>query len=77
MHRFLEHLVNSLSIGGHWPLSKVPLGSIDIVSVRPEIYPLLRDDLSLAFPLLLVFLDPLVLVNLVNELAHTGDRFSC
>ena len=64
MHRFPEHLVNHLSIGGHWPLSKVPPGSIVIVSVRPEIYPLLRDDLSLAFPLLLVFIDPLVLVSI-------------
>ena len=34
------------------------------------------DNLSLTFPLLLVFLDPLILVNLVHELVYASDRLS-
>ena len=33
MHRFPEHCVNCLSIGGRWPLNKIPLRLIIIVSV--------------------------------------------
>ena len=42
-------------------------------AVRPEIPPLLRDNLSFSLPRLLVFLNPFVLVNSVHELAHAGD----
>ena len=50
--------------------------SVIIVSVQPEILPLLKDNLSLSFPLLLVFLNPIVLINLVHELAHTSNKFA-
>ena len=76
MHRLLEHHVNRLSIGRPWLPSKVPPRSVVVVSVRPEIPYLLRDNLNLSFPMLLVFLNPLVLINSVHKLAHTGDRFS-
>ena len=36
---------------------------------------MLRDNLSLPFPLLLVFLDPLILVNMVHEPTHTPYNF--
>ena len=76
MHWFPEHRVNCLSIGRPWLPSKVPSRSIVVVSVRPEIPHLLRDNLSFPFPLLLVFLNPFILVNLIHELTHTGDRFT-
>ena len=76
MHQFSKHRINHLSIGRPWLLSKVSLRSIVMVLVRLEIPHLLRDNLSLTFPLLLVFLNPLILVNLVHELVHAGDRLS-
>ena len=76
LHRFPEHCVNRLSIDESRLPSKVPPRSVFGVSVRPEIPPLSRDNLRLSFPLLLVFLNPLILINPVHELAHTGDRFS-
>ena len=44
-----------------------------VKSVRPEVPPLLRDNLRFAFSRLLVFFDSLVLVDSVHDLAHTGD----
>ena len=76
MHRFPKHRVNRLSTCGCWLLSKVPPGLIIVVPIRLEIPPLLRDNLSLSFPLLLVFLNPFVLINPVPKLAHIGNRFA-
>ena len=76
MHRFSEHRINHLGTGKPRLPSKVPSSSVVIVLVQLEILPLLRDNLSPTFPLLLVFLNPLILVNLVHELAHTSDRLS-
>ena len=77
MHQFSEHRINHLGIGRPRLSSKVPSRSIVIVSVQLEILPLLRDNLSLTFPLLLVFLNPLILVNPAHELALIGNRLSC
>ena len=54
---------------------KVYSGPIIVISVRPEIPLMLRDNLSLPFPLLLVFLDPLILINTVHESTHTPYNF--
>ena len=75
MHWFSEHHVNHLRSRKPKLLGKIPSGSIIVVSVRPEVSPLLRDNLSLFLPLLLVFLNPLILINSVHELAYTGSRF--
>ena len=75
-HWLSEHSINCLSIGKPWLPSEVSSWSVVIVSVRFEIPPLLRDNLSVTFPLLLVFLNPLVLINPVYELAHTSNRFA-
>ena len=72
---FSEHLVNNLSNGRPRLLSKISLGPLIIVSVRLEIPPLLRNNLSLPFPLLLVFLNLLTLINSVHELTYTVSRF--
>ena len=50
--------------------------SVVAVSIRHEIPPLLRNNLSLSFPLLLVFLNPLILINSVHELVHTSAEFA-
>ena len=76
VHQFSEHRIDHLSIGRPWLPNKVFPRSVIIVPVQPEIPPLLRDSLSLIFPLLLVFLNSFILVNPVHELAHTGDRLS-
>ena len=44
-------------------------------SVRPEVPPLLRDNLRFTLTHLLVLFDPLVLVDSVHELAQAGDQF--
>jgi len=75
MYWFLEHRVNHLSSGRPRLPSKVSPGPVIAVSVQPEIPHLLRDNLSLPFPLLLVFLDPLILINSVHELTYIVSRF--
>ena len=76
VHWLSEHNINRMSVGRPWLPSKVSPRSVIIVSIRPEIPPLLRDNLSLSFPLLLVFLNPFVLINPVPKLAHIGNRFA-
>ena len=49
--------------------------SVIVVMVRPEIPPILRDNLTFSLTLLLVLLNLLILTNLIHELAYTGNRF--
>ena len=57
-------------------LRVIPSRSVTVVKlVRPEVPPLLRDNLRFVLSHLLVFFDSLVLVDSVHELAHAGDRF--
>ena len=76
MHQFPEHCINHLDVG--WPslLNVIFSGSVILKLIQPEIPPLLRDNLHFTFPLLLVFLDPFVLINLVHELTHTSNSFA-
>ena len=74
VHWFSEYCINCLGICRPCLPNKIPLRSAVFVLVRPEIPPLLRDNLSLSLPLLLVFLDPFILINSVHELAYTGGR---
>ena len=46
------------------------------ISVRPEIHPLLRDNLLLSLALQLVFFYLLVLIDPIHQLAHTGGRLA-
>ena len=75
-HWLSEHNINCLKVSSSELPSKVSPWSIIIVSVRLKIPHLLRDNLSLSFPLLLFFFNSLVLINPVHELAHAGDRFA-
>ena len=76
MHQFSEHCINHLGVGRPWLSSVISPRLVIIELVRPKIPPLLRDNLHFTFPLLLVFLNPFVLINLVYELAHTNNRFA-
>ena len=76
MHRFSEHCINHLGIGRPWLSSVIFPRSVIIEPIRLEIPPLLKDNLCSTFPLLLVFLNPLTLINPVHKLVHTGNRFA-
>ena len=76
MHWFLEYRINSL--GGRPGLSsKLSSGPVVIESVQLEISHLLRDNLSLSFTQLLIFLNPFILVNTFYKLVQAGAQFSC
>ena len=75
MYWLSENRVNHLSSGRPRLPSKVSLGSVIVVSVRPKIPHILRDNLSLPFPLLLILFDLFILVNLVHELTYTANKF--
>ena len=71
MHRLTEHRADQLSGSRPRLPNKVSPGLVIIVFVQHEISLIFRDNLHLSFPLLLVFLDPLILVNTVHEPTHT------
>ena len=75
MYWLSEYRANHLSSGRPRLPNKVSSGLVIFVSVRPKIPHILRDNLSLPFPLLLVLLDPLILVNSIHELTYTVNRF--
>ena len=75
MHWFPKYRANHLSCSRPRLPSKVSSGPIIVISVRPEIPLMLKDNLSLPFPLLLVFLDLLILINTVHESTHTPYNF--
>ena len=68
VYQLSKHRVNHLSNGKPRMPSKVSSGPVTIVFVQPEIHPLLKDNLSIPFPLLLI--DPLILINSVHELTY-------
>ena len=74
MHWLSEYYVNRLRSCRPKLVSEIPPGSVMVVLVRPEIPPLLGDNLTLSFALLLILLDSLILINLLHKLAHTGSR---
>ena len=75
MYWLSKHHVNHLR--SHRPRlpNKIPSGSVIVVAVRPEILPLLNDNLTFPLAMLLVLLDPLILINSVHELMYTVSRF--
>ena len=75
MHRFSEHGVYHLRVCRPRLSGKISSGSVITIAIRPEIAPLLRDNLALPLIMLLIFLNSLILVNLIHELANTSNRF--
>ena len=74
MHCLLEYHADHLSSSRSRLSSEISSGSIIVVPIRPKIPPILRDNVSLPFPLLLVFFDLFILVNMVHESTHTPYR---
>ena len=69
MYRFAEHSVNHLRAGRSGLLYVVSLRLVVVVkSVRPEVPPLLRDNLRFTLTQLLVLFNLLILVDSVHEL---------
>ena len=76
MYWLSKHSINCIRVGKSRLPCKVSPRLVIIVLIRPEIPHLLRDNLSLSFPLLLVFLDPFIFVNLVHEFAYASNRLT-
>ena len=74
MHWLSEHRADHLSSSRSRLPSKISTRPIIVVPIQLEIPHLLRDNLSLPLPLLLVLLYPFILINPVHELAHTSYR---
>ena len=75
MYWISEHSIDHLR-GYRFRLpSKIPTRSTGVVTVWPEIPPLLKDNLAISLALLLVLFNPFVLVNPIHELAYTVDKF--
>ena len=77
VHWFSEYSPDAPCTGRLWLPHKVSPQTTVCVPVRPEIPPLLRDNLFLSSALHLVLLYPLILVNPVHQLAHAGGGFAC
>ena len=76
MHRFSEYSPDILRVGClRLPCEISPRAIVD-VSIRPEILPLLKDNLLLSLALHLVFFYLLVLIDLIHQLAHAGGRLA-
>ena len=75
MHWFSEYSINHLRSRRPGLPGKIPLGSVIVITVRPKIPPLLRDNLTLLLTLLSVFLDPFILIYPIYELAYIGGGF--
>ena len=76
MHWFSEYSPDVLCVGYlRLPCKISPRATVG-VSFRPEIPPLLRDNLLLSCALHLVFFYSLVLIDLIHQLVHAGGRLA-
>ena len=76
MYWFSEHSTNSLCVGCSRLLYEISPRAVAVISIRPEIPPLLRDNLLFSLTLQLVFLYSFILIDLIHQLAHTGGRLA-
>ena len=80
MYRFSEYGGNRLRVGWSWLPCEISPWMVIVVSVRPKITPLLRDNILLSFPLQLVLFHSFLFVNSefvfksLNHLIATGPR---
>ena len=74
MHCLSEYHADHLSSSRSRLSNKISSGPIIVVPIRPKIPHILRDNVSLPFLLLLVFLDLFILVNMAHESMHTPYR---
>ena len=72
MYRFSEYSINSLCVSCSRLPYEISPQMVAIISVRPEIPHLLRDNLPFSFTLQLVFLHSFILIDPIHQLVHTG-----
>ena len=76
MHWFSGYSLDSLRIGCLQLPYEISHRAIAVISVRPKIPPLLRDNLLLPLALQLVFLYLFILIDPIHQLMHTGGRLA-
>ena len=76
MYRFSEYNIDSLCVGCSKLPKEISPWTVAVISVRPEIPPLLRGNLLFSSTLQLVFLHSFILIDLIHQLAHTGGRLA-
>ena len=74
MYWFSEHSTDSLCVGCSGLPYEISPRVVAVISVRPKIPPLVRDNLLLSLTLQLVFLYSFILVDSIHQLAHTSGR---
>ena len=72
MYWFSEYSIDSLYVGYSRLPYEISPRTVAVISVRPEIPPLLRDNLFFSSTLQLVFLHSFILINPIHQLAHAG-----
>ena len=73
---FSEYSIDSLCAGCSGLPYEISPRAIAVISVRPEIPHLLRDNLLFSLTLQLVFLYSFILIDLIHQLVNTGDRLA-
>ena len=76
MYWFSEHSIDSLCVGCSRLPYEISPQAVAVMSVRPEIPPLLRDNLLFSLTLQLVFLYSFILIDSIHQLAHTSGRLA-
>ena len=71
---FSEYSIDSLCAGCSGLPYEISPRAIAVISVRPEIPHLLRDNLLFSLTLQLVFLYSFILIDMIHQLVNTGDR---
>ena len=76
MYWFSEHSIDSLCVDCSGLPYEISHRAVAVISVRPEIPPLLRDNLFFSLNLQLVFFYSFILFDPIHQLAHTGGRLA-
>ena len=76
MYWFSEYSIDSLCVSCSGLPYEISYQAVAVISVRPEIPPLLRDNLLFSLTLQLVFLYSFILIDPIHRLAHTSGRLT-
>ena len=76
MYWFSEYRIDSLCVGYSRLPYEISPWAVAVISVQPEIPPLLRYNLLFFFTLQLVFLHSFILIDPIHQLVHTGGRLA-
>ena len=76
MYWFSEYSIDSLCVGYSRLPYEISPQAVAVISVRPEIPPLLGDNLLFSPTLQLVFLHSFILIDSIHQLAYTGGRLA-